>query len=128
MKLFRMFGIGEKKILSKGCSVNGTVTAVQISRIYVVKKPVRIMITEENTMFSHWITFTYCVNGVTYKGKRYSLGCYSKIEDAVRAWAYAKDMVREDARKLLEAYRILHDHDRLLPNAGETATQSRRGA
>ena len=65
---------------------------------------------------------------ITYKGKRYSLGCYSKIEDAVRARAYAKDMVREDARKLLEAYRILHDHDRLLPNAGETATQSRRGA
>lgn len=65
---------------------------------------------------------------ITYKGKRYSLGCYSKIEDAVRARAYAKDMVREDARKLLEAYSILHDHDRLLPNAGETATQSRRGA
>ena len=71
MKLLRMFGIGERKILDKGCSVKGTVTMVQISRIYVVKKPVRIFITEENTMFSHWITFTYCVNGVTYEGKRW---------------------------------------------------------
>ena len=71
MKLLRMFGIGEQKILDKGCSVKGTVTMVQISRIYVVKKPVRLFITEENTMFSHWITFTYCVNGVTYTGKRW---------------------------------------------------------
>lgn len=71
MKLLRMFGIGERKILEKGYSVKGTVTIVQISRIYVVKKPVRIFITEENTMFSHWITFTYCVNGNTYTGKRW---------------------------------------------------------
>ena len=71
MKLFRMFGIGEQKILAKGCSAKGTVTTVQISRIYVVKKPVRIFITEENTMFSHWITFTYCVNGITHTGKRW---------------------------------------------------------
>ena len=71
MKLFRMFGIGEQKILAKDCSVKGTVTMVQISRIYVVKKPVRIFITEENTMFSHWICFTYCVNGITYKGRRW---------------------------------------------------------
>ena len=71
MKLFRMFGIGEKKILTRNCSAKGTVTMVQISRIYVVKKPVRIFITEENTMFSHWITFTYTVNGITYTGKRW---------------------------------------------------------
>ena len=71
MKLFRMFGLGEKKILAKDRSVKGTVTMVQISRIYVVKKPVRIMITEENTRFSHWITFTYTVNGISYKGKRW---------------------------------------------------------
>lgn len=71
MKLFRMFGIGEHKILEKNCSVMGTVTTVQISRIYVVKKPVRIFITEENTMFSHWITFIYTVNGISYKGNRW---------------------------------------------------------
>ena len=66
-----MFGIGEQKILAKNCSVTGTVTMVTNSRIYVVKKPVRIFITEENTMFSHWITFAYCVNGITYTGKRW---------------------------------------------------------
>ena len=71
MKLFRMFGIGEQKILAKNCSVKGTVTMVMNSRIYVVKKPVRIFITEENTMFSHWISFTYTVNGISYKGNRW---------------------------------------------------------
>ena len=71
MKIFRMFGIGQQKILTKDYSVKGTVTIVQTSRIYVIKKPVRLLITEENTMFSHWITFSYCVNGITYKGKRW---------------------------------------------------------
>ena len=71
MNLFRMFGIGEQKILENRCSVKGTVSMVQISRIYVVKKPVRIFITEKNTMFSHWITFTYRVNGITHTGKRW---------------------------------------------------------
>ena len=69
MKLFRMFHIGAKKILKKGCHVTGTVTMVRLSRIYVVKKPVRIFITEDNTMFSHWIGFTYTVNGISYQGK-----------------------------------------------------------
>jgi len=69
MKLFRMFHIGAKKILEKDCHVTGTVTIVKLSRIYVVKKPVRIFITENNTMFSHWIGFTYTVNGITYQGK-----------------------------------------------------------
>ena len=71
MKLLHMFGIGEKKILEKNCSVTATVTAVQISRIYVIKKPVRIMITEENTLFSHWITISYTVNDISYTGKRW---------------------------------------------------------
>ena len=44
---------------------------VRKSRIYVVKKPVRIFITEENTMFSHWIRFTYHVNGISYTGTRW---------------------------------------------------------
>ena len=69
MKLFRMFSIGTRKILEKGCHVTGTVNMVQISRIYVVKKPVRIFITEDNTMFSHWIRFTYTVNNIPYQGK-----------------------------------------------------------
>ena len=71
MKLFHMFGLAQQKLLAKNCSVKGTVTAVAISRIYVIKKPVRLFITEENTMFSHWITFTYQVNGIPYTGKRW---------------------------------------------------------
>lgn len=45
---------------------------------------------------------------ITYKGKRYSLGCYTKIEDAVKARAYAKDMARDDAVRLLTCYEALH--------------------
>ena len=54
---------------------------------------------------------------ITYKGKRYSLGCYTKLEDAVKARARAKEMVRDDAQKLLETYRILHKTE---PVFGET--------
>ena len=68
MNLFRMFHIGARKILEKNCHVTGTVTMVRISRIYVVKKPVRILINENNTMFSHWIRFTYTVDGTSYQG------------------------------------------------------------
>ena len=64
-----MFHIGSDKILAKNCHVKGRVTLMHKSCLYVVKKPVRIMITEENTMFSHWIFFTYTVNGIPYKGK-----------------------------------------------------------
>ena len=69
MKFFSMFHIGSKNILAKNCHVTGTVTMVRISRIYVVKKPVRLFINENNTMFSHWIGFTYTVNSNTYQGK-----------------------------------------------------------
>ena len=101
MKLFRMFSIGSDKILAKGHSVPGMVTGVSRSYIYVVKKPVRILVTEQNTMFSHWITFTYCVNGVTYKGKRWislryrcpemgeSIAVYYDPEDPAKYACYA---------------------------------------
>ena len=69
MKLFRMFGIAQNRILAKNCCVKGTVTLVQKSVLYVVKKPVRLMVTEQNTLFSHWITFTYTVHGIPYQGK-----------------------------------------------------------
>ena len=69
MQFLRVFSIGSKKILSKGCRVNGTVTSVQKSYLYVVKKPVRLYPNEKNTLFSHYITFTYTVNGISYKGK-----------------------------------------------------------
>ena len=69
MKLLRMFGIGAKKILAKGCCVKGTVTMVQDSYLYVVKKPVRIGITPQNTAVSHIIHFDYRAEGIPYSGK-----------------------------------------------------------
>ena len=69
MKLFRIFSIGSKEILAKGHKVSGTVIGVSRSYIYVVKKPVRLMPNDQNTMTSHYIFFTYTVNGISYKGK-----------------------------------------------------------
>lgn len=69
MKLLRAFSIGASRILAKNHCTKGTVTMVRKSAIYVVKKPVRLYIHDGNTRFSHWITFTYCVNGIVYKGK-----------------------------------------------------------
>lgn len=71
MKLLRMFSIGAKKILEKNCCVKGTVTLVQDSYLHVVKKPVRFAVTPENTILSHFITFTYSVEGIPYSGKLY---------------------------------------------------------
>ena len=71
MQILRLFGLWDQEILAKNCSVKGTVTRVQTSYIHVVKKPVRISLNPSNTIFSHFITFTYTVDGVVYKGKRY---------------------------------------------------------
>lgn len=48
---------------------------------------------------------------IRYKGKHYSLGCYSKLEDAVKARARAKELVRQDAEALLTAYNAFHEND-----------------
>lgn len=69
MKLLRMFGIGAKKVLRMDCHTKGTVTMVQDSYLYVVKKPVRIGMTPQNTAVSHFITFSYTVAGIPYSGK-----------------------------------------------------------
>ena len=71
MKLFRIFGIGEEKILSGNHSVPGTVTMVQKSCLYVIKKPVRLFINDSNTRYSHFITFRYVVDDQIYTGKRF---------------------------------------------------------
>ncbi len=68
MNLFSVFGIGGEKIRQMGYCVPATVTHVRNSRLYVVKKPVRIGITEQNTLFSHYIHFTYTVDHVPYQG------------------------------------------------------------
>lgn len=69
MKLLCMFSIGADKILRKNCCTKGTVTMIQDSYIYVVKKPVRIGINAKNTAISHFVNFTYTVEGIAYTGK-----------------------------------------------------------
>ena len=48
---------------------------------------------------------------ITYRGKRYHLGTYSNIEDAIKARARAKELVMKDAQSLLEYYEELHKDD-----------------
>lgn len=69
MKLFSMFGIGADKILAMDHHVKATVTGVGNSYLYVVKKPVRLYVNESNTLYSHWVHFTYTVDNIPYKGK-----------------------------------------------------------
>jgi len=69
MNILRVFHFGANRILAKNCCVKGTVTGVGRSYLYVVKKPVRLYVHEGNTMFSHYIHFTYTVNGISYKGR-----------------------------------------------------------
>lgn len=69
MKLFRIFSIGADRILANNHCVQGTVTAVQKSHLYVMKKPVRLFPNERNTLYSHYITFTYTVDSISYIGK-----------------------------------------------------------
>ena len=68
MNLLRIFHLGARGILAKNHSVPGIVTRVRKSCLYVIKKPVRLMVTEQNTRFSHYITFTYSVNGIPCTG------------------------------------------------------------
>ena len=44
---------------------------------------------------------------IRYKGVQYSLGCYSKLDDAVKARAKAKELVIADAQGLLNFYSAL---------------------
>lgn len=68
MKFLSTFGIGAERILKKNHSVSAVVSLVRDSYLYVIKKPVRIGITPENTLVSHFIHFTYTVDGTPYEG------------------------------------------------------------
>jgi len=48
---------------------------------------------------------------IKYKGQNISLGCYTNLEDAVRARARGKELVQADALGLLEYYEQLHKND-----------------
>lgn len=69
MNILRIFSIGANRILAKKCCVQSQVTMVQKSYLYVVKKPVRLYVNDQNTLFSHYITFTYTVDNIPYTGK-----------------------------------------------------------
>lgn len=69
MKLFSMFGIGSQKILAMDHHVQGTVTLVRDSYLYVVKKPVRLYPNPSNTLCSHIIHFMYTVDSIPYTGE-----------------------------------------------------------
>ena len=69
MNFFRILGIGADRILAKDCCTSGKITTVQKSYLYVIKKPVRLYPNETNTRCSHFITFTYTVDSIPYRGK-----------------------------------------------------------
>lgn len=60
---------------------------------------------------------------ITYRGRTYSLGCYAKLEDAVKARARAKELVQEDARQLEAVYEALHRSDPELPRRNRKSKQ-----
>ena len=53
---------------------------------------------------------------ITYKGVQYSLGCYSDIEEAVKARAKAKELVMADAKGLMDFYTELEKSFPKLPS------------
>ena len=59
---------------------------------------------------------------IKYKGQTTVLGCYDKLEDAVKARARGKELVQMDALGLLNFYEQLHKDDEPLPEH----TQSRQ--
>jgi len=69
MRLLQILGIGQKKILEQGHCTKGVVTGIQKSYLYVVKKPVRLYINDSNTLYSHYIHFSYFVDSIPYTGK-----------------------------------------------------------
>ena len=71
MNLLRVFGLWNQDILAKNCCTQGIVTSVRTSFIHVVKKPVRLYISDSNTMYSHFITFTYMVDNIPHTGTLY---------------------------------------------------------
>ena len=53
---------------------------------------------------------------IKYKGQNVNLGCYEKLEDAVKARARGKELVQLDALGLLDFYEELHKDDPALPD------------
>lgn len=63
---------------------------------------------------------------IKYKGQDISLGCYDKLEDAVKARARGKELVQMDALGLLDFYEELHKDDPALPNRVKVREENRQ--
>lgn len=72
MQFLHTFGITDNRILKKACYTQGTVT--DVNRCWWIKiktKPARLYASDKNTIYPHFITFRYFVDGNAYTGKRY---------------------------------------------------------
>lgn len=63
---------------------------------------------------------------IKYKGQHISLGCYTNLEDAVKARARGKELVQMDALGLLDFYEELHKDDPALPNRAKVRAENKQ--
>lgn len=63
---------------------------------------------------------------IKYKGQHFSLGCYTKLEDAVKARARGKELVQMDALGLLDFYEELHKDDPALPDRAKVRAENKQ--
>ena len=63
---------------------------------------------------------------IKYKGQHISLGCYTNLEDAVKARARGKELVQADALGLLDFYEELHKDDPALPDRAQIKMQNKQ--
>lgn len=62
---------------------------------------------------------------IKYKGQDISLGCYDRLEDAVKARARGKELVQMDALGLLDFYEELHKDDAALPDRAKVRAENK---
>lgn len=63
---------------------------------------------------------------IKYKGQNIALGCYDRLEDAVKARARGKELVQADALGLLDFYEELHKDDPALPDRTKVKAENRQ--
>ena len=71
MNILRVFGIGSRKILALEHTVDGKVTKIIRTGPQIKTKAARLYASEQNTLYSHFITFEYSVNRIPYQGTLY---------------------------------------------------------
>lgn len=63
---------------------------------------------------------------IKYKGQNIDLGCYTNLEDAVKARARGKELVQADALGLLDFYEELHKDDPALPDRSKVRLENQQ--